>query len=247
MKKKGYRAFLAGVLLAVLAVAGLPAAALAAESLQVELPSVEIKLEGTAPSLAEGYQIVLEAGNPSYPMPEGSADGKYTLTITGSGTASFPDISYSKPGVYSYTIYQVKGSNSQCTYDETVYTMTVYITNKADGSGLESAVKVEHPDRPNTKNMEIVFTNKYPPAPGPDNPTPTPTPPDDPDDPTPPPGPTDDPDDPTPPPADPDNPNNPDGPQTGDSSHLWLYVCLGAVSLIVLVALFLTKRRKSDQ
>lgn len=37
------------------------------------------------------------------------------------------------------------------------------------------------------------------------------------------------------------------GPQTGDSSHLWLYICLGAVSLTALVTLFLTKRRKSEQ
>ena len=28
-------------------------------------------------------------------------------------------------------------------------------------------------------------------------------------------------------------------------SHLWLYICLGAVSLTALVTLFLTKRRKS--
>lgn len=61
-----------------------------------------------------------------------------------------------------------------------------------------------------------------------------------------PPGSTDDPETPTPS-ADPDNPNDPDGPQTGDSSHLWLYICLGAVSLIVLVALSLTKQRKSDE
>ncbi len=43
------------------------------------------------------------------------------------------------------------------------------------------------------------------------------------------------------------DPDDPDGPQTGDSSHLWLYICLGAVSLTALVTLFLTKRRKSEQ
>ena len=160
MKKKGYRAFLAGVLLAVLTVVGLPVTALAAEPLRVELPSVEVKLEGTAPSPTEEYQIVLEADKISYPMPEGSADGKYTLTITGSETASFPDISYSELGVYSYTIYQVKGSNSQCTYDETVYTMKVYITNE----GVERVVRVKDSDDPDAKNMEVVFTNKYPTA-----------------------------------------------------------------------------------
>ena len=69
MKKKGYRAFLAGVLLAVLTVVGLPVTALAAEPLRVELPSVEVKLEGTAPSPTEEYQIVLEADKISYPMP----------------------------------------------------------------------------------------------------------------------------------------------------------------------------------
>lgn len=119
-----------------------------------------IAAEGTAPSPTEEYQIVLEADKISYPMPEGSADGKYTLTITGSETASFPDISYSELGVYSYTIYQVKGSNSQCTYDETVYTMKVYITNE----GVERVVRVKDSDDPDAKNMEVVFTNKYPTA-----------------------------------------------------------------------------------
>lgn len=46
-----------------------------AAPLHVELPSVEIKLEGTAPSPAEKYKILLKAeGSLTSPMPSGSTD-----------------------------------------------------------------------------------------------------------------------------------------------------------------------------
>ena len=120
-------------------------------------------------------------------------------------------LSFESPGVNNYTISQIKGSNSQCSYDETVYTMKVYVTNNENGPGLVSEIVLTVPGM-DGKPEHIIFVNKYPTVPD-----------------------------------DPDDPDDPDGPQTGDSSHLWLYICLGAVSLTALVTLFLTKRRKSEQ
>ena len=50
---------------------------------------MEIKLEGTAPSPAEKYKILLKAeGSLTSPMPSGSTDEGYVLSIKGSGTKS---------------------------------------------------------------------------------------------------------------------------------------------------------------
>lgn len=167
------------------------------------------KLEGTAPSPAEKYKILLKAeGSLTSPMPSGSTDEGYVLSIKGSGTEKLPVLSFESPGVHTYTISQIKGSNSQCSYDETVYTMKVYVTNNENGPGLVSEIVLTVPGM-DGKPEHIIFVNKYPTVP--------------------------------------DDPDDPDGPQTGDSSHLWLYICLGAVSLTALVTLFLTKRRKSEQ
>lgn len=170
---------------------------------------MEIKLEGTTPSPAEKYKILLKAeGSLTSPMPSGSTDEGYVLSIKGSGTEKLPVLSFESPGVHTYTISQIKGSNSQCSYDETVYTMKVYVTNNENGPGLVSEIVLTVPGM-DGKPEHIIFVNKYPTVP--------------------------------------DDPDDPDGPQTGDSSHLWLYICLGAVSLTALVTLFLTKRRKSEQ
>lgn len=157
--RRGYKAFLVGLLLTTLTVTGLPFAAMAAEPLQVELPTVEVKLEGET-SAQEEYKIALQAKNPQTdPMPTGDKD--VTLTITGEKTAKFPSISYQEPGIYSYTISQIKGSNDQCTYDDTVYDMTVYVTNKKDGTGMESTITVVNAEKLGKKDAEILFTNRY--------------------------------------------------------------------------------------
>ena len=76
-----------------------PLSALAAEPVRVEIP-VSVELSGEAPSPEETYTVVLQAVD-NAPMPENN-----TLTITGAGTASFSAISYSTPGLYSYTVAQ---------------------------------------------------------------------------------------------------------------------------------------------
>ena len=130
-----------------------------AAPLHVELPSVEIKLEGTAPSPAEKYKILLKAeGSLTSPMPSGSTDEGYVLSIKGSGTEKLPVLSFESPGVHTYTISQIKGSNSQCSYDETVYTMKVYVTNNENGPGLVSEIVLTVPGM-DGKPEHIIFVN----------------------------------------------------------------------------------------
>lgn len=131
----------------------------AAELPEVSVP-VTISLSGTLPYPAEDYTVVLKAEDAAYPMPSGTISGACTMTITGKGTKNFPVITYDRVGVYTYTIYQVAGTNKKCTYDETVYTLVVTITNKEDYSGLE-ATAVLYPDSEGDKLPGAEFKNKY--------------------------------------------------------------------------------------
>lgn len=129
-----------------------------------ELPGVSvpvtITLSGTLPNPAEGFNVVLKADDADYPMPEGAADGTYTMTVTGEGTESFPSIPYSRVGVYTYKVYQEAGTNEKCTYDDTVYTLVVTVSNKEDFSGLETTA-VLYPDSEGDKLPAAEFDNKY--------------------------------------------------------------------------------------
>lgn len=195
-----------GILMAVMCMMGMTLPAFAAENPGISIP-VTVSLSGTLPKPAEDFTIKLRADNASYPMPEGAVGDIYTMTITGEDTKNLPTISYSRVGVYTYTVYQVAGSNKKCTYDDTVYTLTVYITNAEDGSGLE-ATAVLYPDSEGDKLPGAEFKNVYETV----------------------------------------KPTNPDTPQTGDESNPILYAVLIAVSLGVIVVLFLTRKaRKTEE
>lgn len=156
--KKWVNVFFALVMAAMCSVTmALPA--YAAELPEVSVP-VTISLSGTLPHPAEDYTVVLKADDGAYPMPDGTVDETYTMTITGEDTKNFPAITYDRVGIYTYTIYQAAGTNKKCTYDDTVYALTVTITNKADYSGLE-ATAVLYPDSDGEKLPGAEFENRY--------------------------------------------------------------------------------------
>ena len=94
-----------------------------------------------------------------------------TVKNTENGTIEFTAIDISEEGEYIYTVKEVKGDAEGITYDETVYTVTITVTDKLDGTYL-----VEYAyDNEGTKVEEIVFENKYTPKPQP-QPTPEPEP-----------------------------------------------------------------------
>jgi len=148
-----------GIMMAVMCMMSMTVPAFAAENPGVSIP-VTVSLSGTLPKPAEDFTIKLRADNASYPMPEGAVGDVYTMTITGADTKNIPTISYDRVGVYTYTIYQVAGSNKKCTYDDTVYSLVVTITNAEDGSGLE-ATAVLHPDSEEEKLPGAEFKNVY--------------------------------------------------------------------------------------
>ena len=76
-----------------------------------------------------------------------------TATNDANGMVVFPAIGYSEPGTYQYTIAEVKGDESDVTYDESEYVVTVTVEDNGEGS-LVATVAYEGGNAP-------VFTNTY--------------------------------------------------------------------------------------
>ena len=163
-----------GTVMAVVCMMTMSLSTFAAENLEITIP-VTISVSGTLPEKAEDFIVKLTADDTSYPMPEDADGNEYTMKIAGGATKNLPTITYDKLGIYTYTIYQVAGDNKKCTYDEISYSLTVYVTNKEDGSGLEVSA-VLYPDTKGEKQACAEFKNQYESVTSTPTATPTPTP-----------------------------------------------------------------------
>lgn len=76
-----------------------------------------------------------------------------TATNDVNGMVAFPAIQYGEAGTYQYTIAEVKGDESDVTYDESEYAVTVTVEDNGEGS-LVATVAYEGGNAP-------VFTNTY--------------------------------------------------------------------------------------
>lgn len=132
--------------------------------------SVVITQEGRSPSPID-YTVRLAAQDGA-PMPAGQTGGTYDVTLNGPGEVHFPAITYDHVGTYTYTVSQLKGDDKHCEYDPSVYTLTVYVLNKADFSGFDiTAVFTDSEGGPKPDNN--LFGNIY--TPDPENGSITPT------------------------------------------------------------------------
>ena len=169
---KSMQKFVAALLGTALCAVLLATAAFAQGGVAVTLP-VSIRTAGADPEPNAAYTLCLQAVD-NAPMPDGAQNGQYSVTVQGAGDYTFPQITYTAPGIYYYQISHVAGADTRCTYDATVYNVTVAITNKQDGTGLESAVTA-HTGPSADKRDAMLFTNVYAPRPT-TPPTATPTP-----------------------------------------------------------------------
>ncbi len=146
----------------------------AGETVKVQIP-VEMKSSGYVPSTAEDLNVVLTAKDAA-PMPAGATEGVYKLVVNGDGTKQFPEIEFTRVGIYKYSIGLEKGTHNRGTYDETVYDVEVYITNDEVNGGLDSVVLGYV--TANGKKQTIGFENSYrrPSSGGGSDPDPDPTP-----------------------------------------------------------------------
>lgn len=131
---------------------------------------VVITQEGRSPSPID-YTVRLAAQDGA-PMPAGQVGGTYDVTLNGPGEVHFPAITYGHVGTYTYTVSQLEGDDRHCEYDPSVYTLTVYVLNKADFSGFDiTAVFTDSEGGPKPDNN--LFGNIY--TPDPENGSITPT------------------------------------------------------------------------
>lgn len=107
------------------------------------------------------------------PMPDGAKSAAATVELTkNTQTATFGDITYTKPGTYAYTILEdIPGSNAKAdgiSYSAAVYTATVKVDDNRAGALVVTSVKVvqECDDAGVDTKTDVVgkvatFTNRY--------------------------------------------------------------------------------------
>ena len=229
----------------------LPVQASAAEYQCTASVPVEVRQEGSDIPGGNEYTVKIRALDGA-PMPMGQdEEGNHVVVdsvrITDAGKAEIGPITYTHPGVYRYEVWQEAEAKAHFTYDETVYTVTVSVTNTEDG-GLTALVKARKNGEED--KTEIVFVNRYNKPADPANP----------DDGGNEGGDTDD--DPTvvpaaviPPAQTPSaqTPSDPGttsqtggGPQTGDSADIALWLTTAVLGALVIVVMVCRKKRENS-
>ena len=132
----------------------------------VELSNIPLQLEIT--NLSENssgvetdrFVFKMIAKDKDNPMPKNSENGEYTLVVTEAGTFNLGPIDFDVPGVYEYDVYQVKGENVTCEYDDSKYTLIVSVENSTDYSTLETYTTIIK-DGDEEKHDSIYFKNNF--------------------------------------------------------------------------------------
>ena len=119
-------------------------------------PPVTKKIAGDKPVKKSTFDFVLESIDGA-PLPEGAKDGKFTTSIEGEGTIEFGKIDYTKAGTYEYRCYEIDKGEDGYTYDKTVYTMRVVVTEAVDGFKVERAIV----DKNGKEHDSLTFENTY--------------------------------------------------------------------------------------
>ncbi|MBP5491323.1 MAG: hypothetical protein J6Y08_00580 [Clostridiales bacterium] len=121
----------------------------------------EVPFSCIGAEISEGvsYEFVMEPLDSKSPAPR-----QKSIVIDGSGTKSF-FIDITEPGTYQYKLYEIPGDNDKVIYDETVYQVTLFVTNN-DANELEYKVVLALEGM--VKPTEVKFLNaavKQPPTP----------------------------------------------------------------------------------
>lgn len=124
------------------------------EPIKVNVPSVEKIVQGENTSNTK-FEFTLKTEE-NAPMPDGAEKNKKMISLNGAGTTDFGTITFTNPGVYTYTITEVNSGIKGWTYDDTIYNVIITITEK--NYKLSSKVVIKK-DKEINKN--IVFTNAY--------------------------------------------------------------------------------------
>lgn len=129
-------------------------------------------LEGRGWTDDDTFTVQLTAED-GVPMPEGAKSKVSTVKLTNkTQTAAFGDITYNKPGTYTYTIREViPGSDARAdgiSYSAAVYTATVVVEDNQAGALVVTSVKVMQvrddagaETKKEVTDKVATFTNRY--------------------------------------------------------------------------------------
>ena len=120
------------------------------EQITVNIP-VKLKITGIT-QRNETFSFLLKQNDEQSPMPETSK-----VQVTGTKKDAF-QISYTRAGVYRYTLSQETGESKNWTYDQSVYSLEVYILRNEQTERLQSLIVAY-----NAKGEKVdpIFTNGY--------------------------------------------------------------------------------------
>lgn len=157
MYQKIRKLFFRTLVPAVLAAMMIPATAFAeGKSCSVTIPA-EIQVTGSSIPADVEYKLVMERVTENAPMPETAE-----AVRTGAGQVDFGPITYTSPDDYQYRIYQNSEAKNRFTYDDTVYLVTVRVTNSATAEGgLASQIWITNEADESAKADSLLFTNHY--------------------------------------------------------------------------------------
>lgn len=159
MRQKRYIKCMLSGILALLFVAACGSAVFAADFVETEIAVVKI-LRGNVPKDVGSFTFELFPQSANAPMPQDcDEDGTKRLILSRTQeNGSFGKISFSKAGVHTYTIREVKGDDERCVYDDTVYTLKVYVLND---DGILDIVTTLLNETTGKKHTAAEFTNVY--------------------------------------------------------------------------------------
>ena len=118
---------------------------------------VQKRITGDNPNTNTKFTFVMKANDSSCPMPESSNGPVREIAINGAGTGEFGEITFTKPGTYSYTVTEKNDGADGYTYDDTVYIVTFNVEEKGGSLAVTREIR-------NGKGQQlsvIEFTNSY--------------------------------------------------------------------------------------
>ncbi len=124
-----------------------------AQDAEVTLSGVKM-LEGK--KLTESFEFILEAVTQGAPMP-----ARATVTNDAQGNIVFDKITFSKVGTYVYHLTEKNGGISNYDYDESIYLVTVVVTDNSQGLLFAEVTLTKN----GVDSSEIVFKNGFTPTP----------------------------------------------------------------------------------
>ena len=122
-------------------------------------PSGSAQIGGTKTlNAAEGADRVLEEGEFTFVLLDGDDNEVSSTTNAADGSFVFDDLTFDKAGTYSYAVAEASGNAGGITYDETLYGVTIEVTEDTDANELVAQVSYS---KDNQSVEAMSFTNTY--------------------------------------------------------------------------------------